>query len=117
MWNVDEKGLKLGTANRAKVVARAARELITAIECCGARHKMLAPMVVFKPEVLPTFVAGIRRLLPTMHPASHLLSNIKSAWRATDTGIVPYNPDAVLTQLPGCKAPRAFKLLNTPVNR
>ena len=48
MWNVDEKGLKLGAASRAKAVARAARELITAIECCGARQKTLASMVVFK---------------------------------------------------------------------
>ena len=31
-------------------------------------------------------------------------SNIKSAWRAT--GIVPYNPDTVLTKLPGYKPPR-----------
>ena len=53
-------------------------------------------------------------------------SNIKSAWRAT--GIVPYNPDAVLTKLPGYKppgravpkvptTPRSFKLLQTPMNR
>ena len=53
-------------------------------------------------------------------------SNIKSAWQAT--GIVPYNPDAVLTKLPGYKplrravpkvptTPHSFKLLQTPMNR
>ncbi|KAF8248260.1 hypothetical protein K440DRAFT_548654 [Wilcoxina mikolae CBS 423.85] len=53
-------------------------------------------------------------------------SNIKSAWRAT--GIVPYNPDAVLTKLPSYKpthhwvpkvptTPQSFKLLQTPKNR
>ena len=52
--------------------------------------------------------------------------NIKSTWGAT--GIVPYNPDAVLTKLPGYKPPRravpkapttphSFKPLQTPINR
>ena len=50
--------------------------------------------------------------------------NIKISWQAT--GIVPYNPDAGLTQLPGYKAslsvpkvsttPRAFKLIQTTAN-
>ena len=59
MWNMDEKGFILGKANRAKVMARAGRqpprtthdgtrELITAIEACGAKQGMLPPMVVFK---------------------------------------------------------------------
>ena len=59
MWNMDEKGFILGIANRAKLIARTGRcpprathdgtrELITVIECCGARLKMLVPMVVFK---------------------------------------------------------------------
>ena len=41
-------------------------------------------------------------------------SNIKSAWRAT--GIVPYNPDVVLTKLPGYKPPcrAAPKVPTTP---
>ena len=58
---------------------------------------------------------------------SYTLANIKSAWRATS--IVPYNPDALLTQLPSYKASRArpvpkvsttpqvFKFLKTPANR
>ena len=49
--------------------------------------------------------------------------NIKGAWRGT--GIHPYNPDAVLTKLPGYKrgaplpstTPQSFKFLNTPHNR
>ena len=59
MWNMDEKGFILDTANRAKVIARAGRraprtthdvtrELITVIETCGAKQVMLSPMVVFK---------------------------------------------------------------------
>ena len=59
MWNMDEKGFKLGITNRAKVIARTGRhppratydctcKLITVIECCGARLKMLVPIVVFK---------------------------------------------------------------------
>ena len=59
MWNMDEKGFILGTANWAKVIARAGRrpprtthdgtrELITVIETCGAKRAMLPPMVVFK---------------------------------------------------------------------
>ena len=59
MWNMSEKGFTLGTANHAKVIACAGRHppraihdgthgLITVIECCGARLKMLVPMVVFK---------------------------------------------------------------------
>ena len=59
---------------------------------------------------------------------AYTTSNIKSAWRGT--GIVPFNPDAVLTKLPGYKhpgraprvpkvptTPRSFKLLQTPMNR
>ena len=56
---MDEKGFTLGTANRAKVIARAGRqspktthdrtrELITVIEAYGAKRVMLPPMVVFK---------------------------------------------------------------------
>ena len=58
---------------------------------------------------------------------SYTPTNIKSAWRAT--GIVPYNPDAVLTKLLGYKASqvaqrvpkvsttlRAFKFLKAPAN-
>lgn len=50
IWDMDEKGFTLGTTNRAKVIARTSRrllaprathdgtgELITVIECCGAR--------------------------------------------------------------------------------
>ena len=59
MWNMDENGSTLGTANRAGVIARAGRrpprathdgtcELISVIECCGARSKMLVQMVAFK---------------------------------------------------------------------
>ena len=59
MWNMDEKKFTLCTANRVKAIARAGRhppqaihdgahELITVNECCGARLKMLVPMVVFK---------------------------------------------------------------------
>ena len=58
MWNMDEKGFTIGTANRAKVTACAdsrlpraihngTRDLITVTECCGARLKILVPMVVF----------------------------------------------------------------------
>ena len=45
---------------------------------------------------------------------AYTTSNIKSAWRAT--GIVPYNPNAVLTKLPGYKPhPRAVpKVPTTP---
>ena len=50
-------------------------------------------------------------------------ANIKGAWRGT--GIHPFNPDAVLTKLPGYKrsaplpstTPRSFKFLKTPHNR
>ena len=59
MWNMDEKGFTLSTANRSKVIARAGRqlpktthdgtrELITIIETCGEKQVMLSPMVVFK---------------------------------------------------------------------
>ena len=59
MWNMDEKGLTLGTANKAKVMTRAGwqpprtshdgtRKQITVIEACGAKRVMLPPMVVFK---------------------------------------------------------------------
>ena len=59
MWNMGKKGFTIGTANHAKVIACAGRrppqaiyngthELITVIECCGARLKMLVPTVVFK---------------------------------------------------------------------
>ena len=49
--------------------------------------------------------------------------NIKGAWRGT--GIHPFNPDAVLTKLPGYKrsaplpstTPQSFKFLKTPHNR
>ena len=62
MWNMDEKGSTLGTANRAKVVAHAGgrppratydgtRELITVIKCYRVRLKMLVPMVVLKGSI------------------------------------------------------------------
>ena len=49
--------------------------------------------------------------------------NIKGAWRGT--GIHPFNPDAVLTKLPGYKrsaplpstTPQSFKFLKIPHNR
>ena len=56
---MDEKCFILGKANRAKVMVRLGRlplrtthdrtrELITVIEACGAKQRMLPPMVVFK---------------------------------------------------------------------
>ena len=62
----------------------------------------------------------------TAQATAYTTSNIKSAWRAT--GIVPYNPNAVLTKLPGYKphpravpkvptTPHSFKFLQTPKNR
>ena len=59
MWNVDEKGFTLSTANRSKVIActgrrppktthDGTRELITIIGTCGAKQVMLSAMVVFK---------------------------------------------------------------------
>ena len=79
MWNMDEKGFTLGTANRAKTIARAGRhppqaihdgthELITVNEsvneCCGARLKCWSRWL--SSRVLPTIMAGIQRL-PRIH--------------------------------------------------
>ena len=57
---------------------------------------------------------------------AYTASNIKSAWRAA--GIIPCNPDAVLTKFPRYElphravpkvptTPRSFKLLQIPMNR
>ena len=62
----------------------------------------------------------------TAQATAYTTNNIKRAWRAT--GIVPYNPNAVLTKLPGYKphpravpkvptTPHSFKLLQTLKNR
>ena len=59
MWNMDEKGFTLGTANKAKVMARAGRrpprtthdgtrELVTVVEAHGEKRVMLPPMAVSK---------------------------------------------------------------------
>ena len=43
--------------------------------------------------------------------ASYTPASIKNVWRAA--GIVPYNPDAVLTQLPNYKASRPVPKAST----
>ena len=118
--------LELALAGAPRATHGGTRELITAIKCCRARQKCWLRRLSSSLRALPTIVAGIRRLLTGLHPATYTSTNNKSAWRGTGSGGFPSNPGAAPIQLPCYKSsqsvpkvstsPQPFKLLKTPVN-